>query len=166
MYGHWWWCTVTGIFCVTPLHVWPLVVVHCHWYFLCNNSTYMAIGGGALSPVFFVHLVFMCIHVMCHETGLSLCVSRCRPVRPSSVSSTSSSTTSEDSEDLQREQDEVVVKCCNGMEGNPNQATKLQFMNAVGEYSLMDFKVCHPCCVFKVCHPCCVFNHGVQNDMK
>lgn len=56
----------------------------------------------------------------------------CTPIRPSSVSSTSSSTTSEDSEDLQREHDEVVVKCCTGMEGNPNQATKLQFMNAVG----------------------------------
>ncbi|GFG31104.1 hypothetical protein Cfor_04603 [Coptotermes formosanus] len=56
----------------------------------------------------------------------------CIPVRPSSVSSTSSSTTSEDSEDLQREHDEVVVKCCSSIEGNPSQATKLQFMSAVG----------------------------------
>jgi len=30
----------------------------------------MAIGGGAPPPVFFVHLVFMCIHIMCHETGV------------------------------------------------------------------------------------------------
>jgi hypothetical protein len=53
------------------------------------------------------------------------------------VSSTSSSTTSEDSEDLQREHDEVVVKCCSSIEGNPSQATKLQFMSAVGECSLI-----------------------------
>jgi len=72
------------------------------------------------------------------KPALSLYISHCRPIRPSSVSSTSSSTTSEDSEDLQREHDEVVVKCCTGIEGNPNQATKLQFMNAVGESLLMD----------------------------
>lgn len=56
----------------------------------------------------------------------------CAPVRPSSVSSTSSSTTSEDSEDSQRERDEVVAKCCSGMEGDPSLAMKLQFMSAVG----------------------------------
>ena len=72
------------------------------------------------------------------KLALSLYVFHCRPIRPSSVSSTSSSTTSEDSEDLQREHDEVVVKCCTSVEGNPNQATKLQFMNAVGECSLTD----------------------------
>ena len=44
--------------------------------FLCKNSTCMAIGGGALPLVLFVHLIFMCIHVMCHETGvIAVCLS-------------------------------------------------------------------------------------------
>jgi len=36
----------------------------------------MAIGDGALPPVFFVHLIFMCIRVMRHETGvIDVCLS-------------------------------------------------------------------------------------------